>query len=266
MRLRCWKKAHKTTNQTVGTNGNSSPRSIDVQLEDSDDVERTFHEHLSNAYSAWTKLSEAQQRQAWHLEGLRAFAQEQQDHGDTHVKLVRLEQECANMRLQLQRLNECQQPREYLLYPPNQLPVSRETASLLVERAGTEQLEFDALVNKWKSRVQSYQATQKPLQPDRPMGAGSEQLNGSGSTRDNGRGHMIELEDDDSMDAPGDADEGLEAQNSVPSAPMDRGMLDPKLRDQGDEVMQGIEGEGGDYIGGKLLAGLREHGVYDGRC
>ena len=63
------------------------------------------------------------------------------------------------------------------------------------------------------------------------------------------------------MDALGDEDDELPAPGRAPTAPMDRGMLDPKLRSPGDEVMQGIEGDGEGFVGGRLLAGLREYAV-----
>jgi len=77
--------------------------------------------------------------------------------------------------------------------------------------------------------------------------------------------HNHGISDDDLIDAPGDEDDELGGQVRAPTASMDRRMLDPKLREQGDEIMQGIEGDGEGFVGGRLLAGLREYEGVNGR-
>ncbi|MCJ1402541.1 hypothetical protein MMC11_005761 [Xylographa trunciseda] len=231
--------------------------------------EQRHYDYLASAYNVWNDLPDAEKREIWHLESMRAFAREQHDHGQTHIKLVRMEQEAANLRLQLERLNECQQPREFLLYPPNQLEVSREVATIVAENNADTALDFDKLVDKWKSRIQSGRSEQKPLPPPPLPAAASNQVNGMSSyNQPSSNGDPLAhqgISDDDLMDAPGDEDDDL-GQTRMPTATMDRGMLDPKLRDQGaDEVMQGIEGDGEGFVGGRLLAGLREYGGVNGR-
>ena len=236
--------------------------SIDTSTEEED---RPYYEHLSNTYNTWMTLPDSEKRDIWQVESLRAFAREEQAHGETQIKLQRIEEEAANLRIQLERLNQCQQPREYILYPPNQLPVSRETAKIVVESNPNDQLEFDTLVEKWKVRIQSNRNTQKPLpQPGAPAETPTQQINGVSPyahqpTNGDPSAHQGPS-DDDLMDAPGDEDDDLPDQGRAPTAPMDRGMLDPKLREPGDEVMQGIEGDGEGFVGGRLLAGLREYG------
>ena len=231
--------------------------------------EQRHHDHLARAYNAWNNLPEAEKQEIWHIESMRAFAREQSEHGETHVKLAHVEQEAANLRLQLERLNECQQPREFLLFPPNQLKVSREAATIVAENSADTSLDFDKLVDKWKSRIQSGRNEQKSLPPSQTPTATSIQLNGISSYGHQPlNGHPLahqEVSDDDLMDAPGDEDDDL-GQARMPTATMDRGMLDPKLRDQGpDEVMQGIEDDGEGFVGGRLLAGLREYEGVNGR-
>ncbi|MCJ1316504.1 hypothetical protein MMC15_001825, partial [Xylographa vitiligo] len=231
--------------------------------------EQRHNDYLIRAYNAWNDLPETEKQDIWHTESMRAFAREQREHGETHIKLVRIEQEAANLRLQLERLNECQQPREFLLFPPNQLKVSREAATIVAENSADTSLDFDKLVDKWKSRVQSGRNEQKSLPPSQLSTAAAIQLNGISSYNQaslNGDSLAPQgVSDDDLMDAPGDEDDDL-GQARMPTATMDRGMLDPKLRDQGaDEVMQGIEDDGEGFVGGRLLAGLREYEGVNGR-
>ena len=231
--------------------------------------EQRHNDYLIRAYNAWNDLPETEKQDIWHTESMRAFAREQREHGETHIKLVRIEQEAANLRLQLERLNECQQPREFLLFPPNQLKVSREAATIVAENSADTSLDFDKLVDKWKSRIQSGRNEQKSLPPSQLSTAAAIQLNGISSYNQaslNGDSLAPQgVSDDDLMDAPGDEDDDL-GQARMPTATMDRGMLDPKLRDQGaDEVMQGIEDDGEGFVGGRLLAGLREYEGVNGR-
>lgn len=212
----------------------------------------------------WHELRDYEQREEYNTEGLRAFAREQREHGETHIKLVRVEEEAAHLRLQLERLNDLQQPREFLLFPPSQLPVSREAAAVFAEDSVDTALDYDKLIEKWKLRIQADRNTQKPLPiPDTSISTSGHRLNGLSSYDQqplNGD-HL----DDDLMDAPGDEDDEI-GQHRVPTAAMDRGMIDPKLRDAGqDEVMQGIEGDGDGFVGGRLLAGLREYEGVNGR-
>ena len=236
---------------------------------DEAEEEQRHHDYLTSAYNLWNDLPETEKQEIWHVESMRAFAREQREHGETHIKLVRIEQEAANLRLQLERLNDCQQPREYLRFPPNQLKVSREAATIVAEHSADTSLDFDKLVDKWKSRIQTGRNEQKSLPPSQLATAASTQLNGISSyNQPSLNGDALAhpgVSDDDLMDAPGDEDDDL-GQARMPTATMDRGMLDPKLRDQGaDEVMQGIEDDGEGFVGGRLLAGLRDFEGVNGR-
>lgn len=112
--------------------------------------------HLSTAYNLWIGLDDDARRHNWHLEVQRALAREQREHGDTHVRLERAETEMANLRVQLARLNECQQPCEYLAFPPNQLPVAKDVARMVAQMApGSTMLVLDDLVGKWRRRVRA---------------------------------------------------------------------------------------------------------------
>ncbi|MCJ1474176.1 hypothetical protein MMC13_002834 [Lambiella insularis] len=221
--------------------------------------EQLYHNHVNRAFELWNGLSETQQREEYNTESLRAFAREQKEHGETHLKLARAEDEVANLRLQLQRLNTLEQPREFLLFAPDQLPVSSDAAALVAESSADTALDYDHLIAKWKTRIETSRNTQRELPlPETSISASGHHLNGL-SSYDQHPSNGDPL-DDDLIDAPGDEDDEL-GQQRMPTAAMDRGMLDPKLRGPGqDEVMQGIESDGDGYVGGRLLADLHEYG------
>lgn len=269
--LQWWRKNRRAETES-GLNGSLELPNNHSDVGNAQKEDQRYYDHLTKAYKMWSDLQEPQKKEVWHLEALRAFAREDEEHRKTQLKLHEAEQEAANLRIQLERLNECQQPREYLLFPPNQLPITRETASIVASNSDNIPLEYDKLVEKWKVRIQSNRSAQKPLPQlqnlETPMS--SHHTNGlSPYTHQPSNGnlqlHSQGISDDDLMDAPGDEDDDLSGQVRAPTASMDRRMLDPKLRDQGDEIMQGIEGDGEGFVGGRLLAGLREYEGANGR-
>ena len=242
---------------------NASPLVMNGEVQPETGLEEkkiVYHEHLANAFKDWDLLSETQKQESWHLESLRAYAHEQKQHNETRARLERIDQETQNLRNQVDRLNKLQQPPEFLLFPPTTLPISYEVASTLP----SGQWSYDQLVSKWKSRIQNHRSIQKSLPIDFSNPGATNQhhrLNGSLSRpaqNINGDSNpYLQDSSDDLIDAPGDEDDDMHLNEG--RAVMDRGMLDPKLRDQGvDEVMQGIEGDEDGDGEGRLLVGLRD--------
>ena len=121
--------------------------------------------------------------------------------------------------------------------------------------------DFDAdfLLEKWTGRLQSHRGKQKQLpEPNQDLPTTtmtpSYHLNSSGAgggalkTQRNSNGHMHDYNiaqqpddedasDSDLMDAPGDEDEDVTGHNGELA-----GLLDPKLREGRNDVMQGVEG------------------------
>ena len=255
----------------IASIGSLGPNSKSANI-DGDNVEdQRYFKHLEKSYMLWVGLPESQKKDLWHIEVMQAFIREGKAHGKTHIKLDNAELEAANLRIQLDRLNECQQPREYLLFPPNQLPVSRETANLVASDSQNILLDYEKLVEKWKARIQTNRSTQKSLPaPTHSTPTSARHTNGVSAYAPK---HMIEgpqLQDgaseDDLMDALGEEDDELNGQVRASTATMERGILDPSLREHGpDEVMDGIEGDGEGYGSGRLLASLREYAGANGR-
>lgn len=232
-RLRFWRKQRSDPNRSYG--------------EDNMEEDRSYQEHLRNAFASYNSLSESEKRDIWQLESLRAFAREQVEHGETHIKLQRAGQEVANLRIQLDRLNKYQQPREYILFPPASIPITREAVDLVSESTLSETWDYDKLVSKWKTRIQSSRNSQQSLPApsqifSTPTTIPNHGNGGPPRTRtatNGGRKQTFHHQDDDPsdsdlMDAPGEEDDEIHGQTS--------GVLDPKLRDELNEAMQGVEG------------------------
>ncbi|KAL9119925.1 MAG: hypothetical protein Q9187_003525, partial [Circinaria calcarea] len=128
-RLRYWRKHRGDPNRS--------------NREGESEEDQSYHEHLRNAFNNYSSLPEPKQREVWQLESLRAFAREQEEHGETHIKLQRAEQEAANLRIQLDRLNKYQQPREYILFPPSSIPIQREAVDLVSETIPSDTWDYD---------------------------------------------------------------------------------------------------------------------------
>ena len=247
-----------------------SKRNNDTKpLNDTDGVveeEQPYHEHLNNAFSTWMSLPDSRKQEIWHLESLRALAREQQNHAETQLKVQRLEQEAAHLRAQLDRLSDCQQPREFLLYPPTTLPLSRKAADAMSEITSSKDWDADALLEKWTFRLRSHRGIQKPL-PDleqepstaavAPMhstnngsSAGGKVFQAQPTTNGHVPSYTLgqqpgdeDVSDSDLMDAPGEEDEDIAGQNGELA-----GLLDPKLRERRGDMMQGVESSFGGRV------------------
>ncbi len=236
--------------------------------------------HLTTAFNHWKALSEKQKQESWRLEILRAYAREQEKHKGTAARLEKAEQEVLHLRAQVDRLSKCQQPREFLLFPPSTVPIAHEAVQEL-SRVGLDSaaLDYDRLVDKWKSVIQrnrkssSGMPAQKPL-PNTPRNRNFStphstvgMVNGHSALQS---AHVDDLDEDlDDADGEGDdQDHDAPPPGRAPQAVMDRGVLDPSLQNHTDGmVLDGIEGNGGmdpeGFIHGQMLMGLsaREFGA-----
>ena len=206
-----------------------------------------YHGHLNKSFAAWRGLPESKQRETWHLEALRAFAREQQDHEETKAKMSKQEADIAHLRLQLNRLNDCQQPREFLMSPPGRMQVSREAAYVVSNKSSELPLDSEALIAKWTARVQSNSSFQRSLPAPPEQSESSEPMNGveiynSEAHNTNGGNASTVHGEDDSEDAAGEDDDDLAQQTGprAPEAPINRAVLDPNLRDSDSDLLMDI--------------------------
>ncbi|KAI9851361.1 MAG: hypothetical protein M1838_003917 [Thelocarpon superellum] len=112
-------------------------------------------QHLADAFNHWSQLPEKQKQDAWRLELLRAYSREQGQRKETVTQLELARQEVENLKAQVDRLNHQQQPREFLLHPPTNLPISSETLRQIKggPSAALTTWDYDRLLAKWKAVV-----------------------------------------------------------------------------------------------------------------
>lgn len=127
-----------------------------------------YRVHLDGAYEHWQTLSEAEQSSAWNLELSRAFVKGQEQKQQLKDDLDIAEQRIRHLEAEYDRLSQCQLPREYLLHPPNTIPiprsVAREVNSSTLGGSQASGLEYDAeaLLNKWRAEVKAVSRPHRP--------------------------------------------------------------------------------------------------------
>ncbi len=248
-------KSHHFPNQIIQPNGTNG------HMQDSEskgEVEEKYYQHLTSVYETWKALPEKQKQELWRTECAKAFAREQEIHKQTKRSLEAAEQEIQHLRSQLAQRNPYDQSTEYTRFGVSTIPLSRETTKHLPDLPS-----YEALLSRWRTRLAHQRSVQHPLPPPSPWATNTPPnpnnnykfMNGThqyppAPQRDDHQQPDKEQdqasdEDEDLADAPGDDDISEQQQQLG----MDKGMLDPNLRD----VDGDIDGEGG-----RVLMGLRE--------
>lgn len=114
--------------------------------------------HLDLAFGHWNSYSYEHRRDVWQLEITRAFAREAEKRKSMDEQLARVQQEANQLRAQVERLGSCQWPREFALFPPDTLPLSRDVARELDAKESqispeSSRWDYDSVVSKWKRVV-----------------------------------------------------------------------------------------------------------------
>ena len=257
MKLKDWQrqgKSHHFPNQIIqpsGTNGHSQ------DSESIGDVEGKYYRHLTSVYETWNDLSEDQKQESWRRECAKAFAREQEKHKQTTRSLELAKQEIQHLRSQLAQRNHYDHSIEYTQFGNSILPLSQETTKNLPDLPS-----YEALLSRWRTRLAHQRSAQNPLPPPSPWATAkpsnaNNYVNGTHQyppppliddrqRPDNGQDQASD-EDEDLADAPGNDDISEQQQQLA----MDKGMLDPHLRDE--DGAADTDGEGG-----RMLMDLRE--------
>lgn len=141
-------------------------RNKNNQINDPNVINRTAQQHeeisvrhLDLAYQNWMVLATEVKQEMWQLELTRSFARELEKRKDLEGQLARVQQEANQLRAQVERLGSCQWPREFALFPPDMLPLSRDAARELdlldssTASAGSSRWDYDQVIAKWKRVV-----------------------------------------------------------------------------------------------------------------
>lgn len=115
--------------------------------------------HTTDAFDHYKSLSDKVKAETWRLELQRAYSRERQLHADTKDRYEQAKQEIEQLRVQVERLSNCQQPREFTLYPPSMIPLGGAVLRQLTTSASdgstssATDWDYDRLLTKWKGVV-----------------------------------------------------------------------------------------------------------------
>lgn len=129
-------------------------RALDTEIPSLTDVFK-YNQHLQAAYEHWSQMHAKDQATAWQLDVLRAFARadERVKAKDTELEVAK--QQVRYLEAQYDRLSKCQLPREYLLHPPNVLPIppamAREVTGTLAKFGDNNSWDPEVMLSKWKA-------------------------------------------------------------------------------------------------------------------
>ncbi|KAH8696231.1 hypothetical protein BGW36DRAFT_297343 [Talaromyces proteolyticus] len=150
--------ATPSTNQSGSRDGSvaQDPNLINRTAQQHDEMSAR---HLDLAYQNWMVLPNDVKKDAWLLEITRAFARETEKRKESEKQFARVQQEANQLRAQIEKLGSCQWPREFALFPPDMLPLSRDAARELTAHdsdtigPGAGRWDYDHLLAKWRRVV-----------------------------------------------------------------------------------------------------------------
>lgn len=116
--------------------------------------------HVQGAYEHWQAMTDEDRASVWTLETLRAFSRMKEEKFAMRKQLEAAHTRIRHLEAEYDRLSRFQLPREYLLYPPNTIPIS---APVLKEFGNTKSqscgevlsYDADAIINKWRATVRA---------------------------------------------------------------------------------------------------------------
>ncbi|KAH7175573.1 hypothetical protein EDB81DRAFT_12228 [Dactylonectria macrodidyma] len=147
-------------------------------------LEAQVDEHLQSAYTVWESLSVQRQQELWILELARGVGRKHKETEKMKQEQHRLKQDNANLKSQIEQLSQLQQPREFKISQPMNVPMEREVLNVLLERGvrsgqslgaglGDPRLELSAIVSKsierWKNVIISTRASTAGMNAQRSL-------------------------------------------------------------------------------------------------
>jgi hypothetical protein len=233
-----------------------------------------YHNHLQQAWEVWKMTPEHQKSAQWHLEVLRAYSNAQDERIELSKKLVLAESQNNHLKIQLERLNECQQPKEFTFQIPTLHSVDEATTKILISQKADIAPDRETLITKWTNVVKENSKFQRAL-PDIGLGTLSPGQDGMEIVEGFAEGGQADEEADegDSADAAGEDDDddgnddgdgngeevvsqrnGTNSVTGVNNSRNSTSFIDPSLRTDQDNSM---DVDGGDFGAEILLADMR---------
>ena len=137
-------------------------RPLNAQSEDEviKQEEASYYGHLDTAFKTWSELTDRDRQEKWHYDCATAFAREREKHQVTLKRLDQAEQEIQQLRVRLEQSAQGLVMSDASNYPTTTVPLSREAISHLPDSSTWE---YNALVSKWRKRLQSARSNQQTL-------------------------------------------------------------------------------------------------------
>ena len=204
---------------------------------EADDYETSCMQHLNARYNSWGELSMLQKQEKWHEECVNALTHEQDRHRDTRDRMERLERDVQGLQAELNAQNSNE-------HRSMGIPLSPRTALETLKPSPESALwDYDALIAKWRARIQHERSQQHPLpHPSTPWSAPAPDAAqtpsyANGNLAESGRSATFDNQlslgtdgvndDQDLADAPGEEDD-----MAVDDVDAGQGFLDPELREE----------------------------------
>ncbi|KAK5994996.1 hypothetical protein PT974_03386 [Cladobotryum mycophilum] len=159
-------------------------------------LEKQVNEHLKQAYAVWEALPAQRRNELWILELARGVGRKHQETEKMKEQQQKLEQENANLKLQIDQLNRSQQPKEYRILSPTTIPLDREVLAHAYAEGvkGARGVGFDLedrhldlgsvvtkAIERWKNVITSTRVTSGGMNAQRSLDQASAQTPGATS-------------------------------------------------------------------------------------
>ncbi|KAI0413146.1 hypothetical protein F5X98DRAFT_297234 [Xylaria grammica] len=95
-------------------------------------LEKQVQEHLQSTYHVWEQLPPQRRSELWGLELARSVGRRQKELAKLRDAQFAVKQENANLKIQLEHLNQLQQPREFRIVPPATIPIEETYMNFLL--------------------------------------------------------------------------------------------------------------------------------------
>lgn len=214
---------------------------------EADEYEAACAKHISTSYNSWDNLSRERKQEQWHEACVNALTHEQERHRETRDRMERLENQVQSLRAELNA-------RDSPEYGATTFPLSPGTAlETLKVSPESAMWDYDALISKWRTRIEHERSRQLPLPGPSPWFAPSPETSQTPIHTDgqihpakpehrrsphqqNGIGANGTTQDEELADAPGEEDDA--------AVEMDQGLLDPNLREKANGHQDSVMGNG----------------------
>ncbi|EEH38262.2 hypothetical protein PAAG_01183 [Paracoccidioides lutzii Pb01] len=166
VQIQQWKSDQLSVAASAATHqGTGGPNTVHPSTLDPEMIERSAQQHeemavrhLELSLNHWMSTSPNDRVNIWQREITRAFAREKEKRQEIEKQLLRTQQEANQLRGQIERLENCQWPREFSIFPPDMLPISHAVSRELAEDSKVIGIEssrwdYDNIVAKWKRVV-----------------------------------------------------------------------------------------------------------------